>query len=205
MHRKGERPMTIGSSPLARGLPRNLTMLPIEARIIPARAGFTSVPGAHHHPHQDHPRSRGVYNEYQSPAGVYTGSSPLARGLPVDEPDARVHDRIIPARAGFTPSTHWVEGTLRDHPRSRGVYEYGGGRPLDRRWIIPARAGFTPPATSGTRSWEDHPRSRGVYRRGDTGPRGRGRIIPARAGFTFAFARLWGIAQDHPRSRGVYK
>ena len=33
---------------------------------------------------------------------VDTGSSPLARGLPVPGPDRRHEGRIIPARAGFT-------------------------------------------------------------------------------------------------------
>ena len=72
---------TSGSSPLARGL---LTIRP-DGRggggIIPARAGFTT---GHHRPgsrRRDHPRSRGVYSTPTRRGEIYTGSSPLARGL----------------------------------------------------------------------------------------------------------------------------
>ena len=197
--------MTIGSSPLARGLPRNLTMLPIEARIIPARAGFTSVPGAHHHPHQDHPRSRGVYPLHPLGGGDPPGSSPLARGL-------RIWGRA---------ST----GSSMDHPRSRGVYatsdqrypQLGGSSPLAR--------GLPPRGYGPARAREDHPRSRGVYfclrtavgHRTGSSPLARGLqvgvrvihfgawIIPARAGFTAARSSPPPPRWDHPRSRGVYR
>ena len=91
------------------------------------------------------------------------GSSPLARGL-------------LPAGTDFG-------ATVKDHPRSRGVYattnEAGGGvhgsSPLARGLqlipacelalvrIIPARAGFTVLAVEGHDLAQDHPRSRGVY------------------------------------------
>ena len=72
----------LGSSPLARGLPTTLAQPLTSPRIIPARAGFTSlvlVTG----------RSGG-------------GSSPLARGLPPSTHAATARTGIIPARAGFT-------------------------------------------------------------------------------------------------------
>ncbi len=50
------------------------------------------------------------------------GSSPLARGLLMSKHVHEYEDRIIPARAGFTPSCLASEARLRDHPRSRGVY-----------------------------------------------------------------------------------
>ena len=112
------------------------------------------------------------------------GSSPLARGLHARLHVDRAVHRIIPARAGFTGLVAGCRPPNRDHPRSRGVYDFGphwrylpsGSSPLARGLpdvllnrrlgcrIIPARAGFT--AASGTppgQSW-DHPRSRGVYR-----------------------------------------
>ena len=112
-----------------------------------------------------------------------TGSSPLARGLPVPtgrRPGAR---RIIPARAGFTVSGSGGRSGAPDHPRSRGVYSHGrvkndslrGSSPLARglrtdparrparRRIIPARAGFTRPPRRSSCPPADHPRSRGVY------------------------------------------
>ena len=91
--------------------------------------------------------------------------------------------RIIPARAGFTPSGGRSVPGPRDHPRSRGVYtpivvtsrDVAGSSPLARgllgrslrpyspAGIIPARAGFTLLAGVGAGRVRDHPRSRGVY------------------------------------------
>ena len=86
-------------------------------------------------------------------------------------------------RAGFTRGWHSAGRSLRDHPRSRGVYsrrkcgcvDQGGSSPLARGLhfmnnsanislgIIPARAGFTYYRNPGTFLLQDHPRSRGVY------------------------------------------
>ena len=112
---------------------------------------------------RDHPRSRGVYRSTRVDVRSSDGSSPLARGLRSSGPACRWGRRIIPARAGFTSRSPARSETIRDHPRSRGVYyeEYAskepkdGSSPLARglRWrlafrvasggIIPARAGFT--------------------------------------------------------------
>ena len=133
-------------------------------RIIPARAGFTSMRSNRIITPGDHPRSRGVYGYFGYEIRPAAGSSPLARGLPVGEPAGRAKRRIIPARAGFTASACARTSPSRDHPRSRGVYEIAfqmdetvsGSSPLARgllevgaasvagRGIIPARAGFTP-------------------------------------------------------------
>ena len=154
-----------------------------------------------------------------------TGSSPLARGLPLPLNCAPHH--------------------ARDHPRSRGVYpvrvsandRLHGSSPLARglpyhvsatrnfRRIIPARAGFTGPGRGPLARPEDHPRSRGVYLRAPDGaqvgdgssPLARGLpliccpahtrcgIIPARAGFTKTIPSPQNREEDHPRSRGVYE
>mgnify|MGYP000972111424 CR=1 FL=1 len=50
------------------------------------------------------------------------GSSPLARGLHGEEMYDYGPDRIIPARAGFTPPRRRTATRREDHPRSRGVY-----------------------------------------------------------------------------------
>ena len=71
----------IGSSPLARGLPAHPDARVVHGRIIPARAGFTSVAFAHRGADEDHPRSRGVYAADAAPRFLGCGSSPLARGL----------------------------------------------------------------------------------------------------------------------------
>ena len=134
---------TEGSSPLARGLHDQHKKVAIKARIIPARAGFTSCFEMWHYLNTDHPRSRGVYPPVQRDACDWPG--------------------IIPARAGFTGYSPCHYAMCRDHPRSRGVYSEQehrraavlGSSPLARglqlmclrtvhqAGIIPARAGFT--------------------------------------------------------------
>ena len=177
--------MSTGSSPLARGLPVVRGVQRDVARIIPARAGFTSGPSRDCSAELDHPRSRGVYAPVQPHRGAMAGSSPLARGLLVPEEGVPGLGRIIPARAGFTRQAVRPTRRRRDHPRSRGVYDGRedivdfphGSSPLARgllafrvsfscfRGIIPARAGFT--TCGGGYGWasRDHPRSRGVYGR----------------------------------------
>ena len=112
------------------------------------------------------------------------GSSPLARGLPVDEGlDGRVGG-IIPARAGFTHLRSRNDGRRKDHPRSRGVY------------------GMTDVAREAATG--SSPLARGLRLAGRDGHPHAG-IIPARAGFTGASKRNWRPRGDHPRSRGVYR
>ena len=152
------------------------------------------------------------------------GSSPLARGLQLDLTGRLRGDRIIPARAGFTPCEHARYPRTPDHPRSRGVYKgeflhhpvYEGSSPLARGLlclsslslrtdrIIPARAGFTWTRAMIADHLSDHPRSRGVYDVFTPGMTLGIRIIPARAGFTHPRCRHGESDQDHPRSRGVY-
>ena len=214
----------VGSSPLARGLPKRRLTLRVTDR--------------------DHPRSRGVYKPYVEIALSQPGSSPLARGLRGSCPDKLTSDRIIPARAGFTAQTCLRWTSTWDHPRSRGVYPVGirpyflarGSSPLARglllvarilalrHGIIPARAGFTADFARPNAGNMDHPRSRGVYssatvlvaKISGSSPLARGLqsyrlnadacggIIPARAGFTAGRSLAQQASQDHPRSRGVY-
>ena len=153
----------LGSSPLARGLRDGDVDGGVQARIIPARAGFTSSWTWSSHRTSDHPRSRGVYIWWCMLFVSMCGSSPLARGLRVLDVPVPVRAGIIPARAGFTRPHLAQAARRRDHPRSRGVYggeNVGGARvegssPLARGLrrrrtdaladfgIIPARAGFT--------------------------------------------------------------
>ena len=193
-----------GSSPLARGLPPEISRRHDRGGIIPARAGFTRPRGCSRSPSWDHPRSRGVYKGTEKLLTARQG--------------------IIPARAGFTASVSSVAETSRDHPRSRGVYGHdrgrmlgeGGSSPLARglprpvlsrisgRRLIPARAGFTrPPLRLGLEKRGSSPLARGlrIYWRSLIFDH---RIIPARAGFTCACRSRRQFLRDHPRSRGVY-
>ena len=152
-----------GSSPLARGLLTSTAQALIGSGIIPARAGFTDPRPPSRPSAPDHPRSRGVYSSGGTPSDWDSGSSPLARGLPLLQM--------------ICVTFAW------DHPRSRGVY-FGsdairaanvGSSPLARglrknflthfgTWgIIPARAGFTSLHQLLCPQQQDHPRSRGVY------------------------------------------
>ena len=156
--------ITLGSSPLARGLLLVTFHSHDSVGIIPARAGFTFPPAVPSSDSGDHPRSRGVYCLYASRTDLRSGSSPLARGLPLGIGDGVYNGRIIPARAGFTFQVILSATEREDHPRSRGVYS-------------PA---WNPP--SGVRG--SSPLARGLLQPERGAPRIR-RIIPARAGFTF--------------------
>ena len=117
------RVMTLGSSPLARGLQHIASLYHYPRGIIPARAGFTARGARPPTGTPDHPRSRGVYvgpgehdgvvvgiiparagftRRADHPRRAPHGSSPLARGLPRERARKRQEWRIIPARAGFT-------------------------------------------------------------------------------------------------------
>ena len=215
---------TGGSSPLARGLRSRGCSLPSNNRIIPARAGFTASSSSSVASVSDHPRSRGVYDIEALLTPRVAGSSPLARGLLVQQPLPESPGRIIPARAGFTMCPSVWECAPTDHPRSRGVYDDVFATQYEHVGIIPARAGFTEVPARRRCFHPDHPRSRGVYdlNAGNVVPlqgssplaRGllvpflpgasRPRIIPARAGFTRTRASPPSTESDHPRSRGVY-
>ena len=101
-----QQPVQHGSSPLARGLPAAGIRHEYHGWIIPARAGFTDYFVAAEPEIEDHPRSRGVYACHASFAGLTAGSSPLARGLRGRGAFQEPKHRIIPARAGFTGSSH---------------------------------------------------------------------------------------------------
>ena len=111
-----------GSSPLARGLLIGRVRGLPRRRIIPARAGFTSLSPPRRWKGRDHPRSRGVYHKMAGTFEGFIGSSPLARGLPARDRLRAAHGRIIPARAGFTTDPTPTAHASKDHPRSRGVY-----------------------------------------------------------------------------------
>ena len=216
---------SVGSSPLARGLRHGWISMGGVVGIIPARAGFTAggPPGAGGP--GDHPRSRGVYLGLKSAWTARPGSSPLARGLLTLALQRHARVRIIPARAGFTHRGPRGPLAGEDHPRSRGVYEWGlptpravaGSSPLARglhpsasgdlagSGIIPARAGFTMSRPDLRSQATDHPRSRGVYLRPNLS-----RYLPAgssplaRGLRCTASTSPWNV-WDHPRSRGVYR
>ena len=134
---------SLGSSPHARGLPRRQRHVGDRTGIIPARAGFTSWSSSSFSVVGDHPRTRGVYPYRTLISCGVRGSSPHARGLPPLPRHARVHGRIIPARAGFTVSCQTCSASARgSSPHARGL-RVPGVVVVGAGGIIPARAGFT--------------------------------------------------------------
>ncbi len=152
-----------GSSPLARGTPKDAGDRLSLNGLIPARAGNTrpstrylGAPGAH-------PRSRGEHPRRWRSRRLNLGSSPLARGTLINVGKRNGQTGLIPARAGNTLTPESCHSAPGAHPRSRGehrlplntVYEDMGSSPLARGtrllWffdcgglgLIPARAGNT--------------------------------------------------------------
>ena len=151
----------LGSSPLARGKRKG-------------RRRPSSTPWAH-------PRSRGENSGCCGPPHVPRGSSPLARGKQSNVRDGHRLPRLIPARAGKTPSIRCTVNPFSAHPRSRGENT--------RRLIVS-------PRPSGS-----SPLARGKLRAVD-GRAGSVGLIPARAGKTGYDAQWRVVRAAHPRSRG---
>ena len=128
------------------------------------------------------PLARGLLEQVAA-AGGTGGSSPLARGLRRRRRLTYSTRRIIPARAGFTPTRRSPCRRSLDHPRSRGVYILCSAS-LSGLWgSSPLARGL--PVGNAAQGFEEG-------------------IIPARAGFTAAPWPPWPGRWDHPRSRGVY-
>ena len=172
-----------GSSPLSRGIHLDQSLIQALHRIIPALAGNTMAWINKGPFPRDHPRSRGEYFLLLVVGFFLDGSSPLSRGIHLDQSLIQALHRIIPALAGNTyfqrrDTLHWG-----DHPRSRGEYVFG--QMLDA-------------AVLGS-----SPLSRGILPQLEVIKHGVG-IIPALAGNTASWARASNRRQDHPRSRGEY-
>ena len=156
-----------GSSPLARGLPRPEDRGLGTPGIIPARAGFTAAGSSGCPPTGDHPRSRGVYLD-EAPLPLHDeGSSPLARGLRSHLRIVPDKDRIIPARAGFTPPRNSPRKSLPDHPRSRGVYRHRSRRRPLNTGSSPLARGLQRICPDMTGRSGSSPLARGLHNDGD--------------------------------------
>ena len=117
-----------GSSPLARGTPTATAARIVTSRFIPARAGNTTCSGSAPSAMSVHPRSRGEHCTTGTGGRSASGSSPLARGTPLDGLPGWALPRFIPARAGNTPAALHSHRSPPVHPRSRGEHP-ASGRP----------------------------------------------------------------------------
>ena len=171
-----------GSSPLVRGQRIWPLCFAAASRIIPARAGPTTIFLSLISIPSDHPRSCGANVRPPIRLVSLCGSSPLVRGQRWRARSCCRFVRIIPARAGPTGTGPRKPETTSDHPRSCGAnipFSRGGspisgssplvrgqralcGKPIDLTRIIPARAGPTPVAEPVPRRLSDHPRSCGA-------------------------------------------
>ena len=175
---------SLGSSPLARGTRGCGFLSSTPRRLIPARAGNTNLGNLLGLPVAAHPRSRGEHLCPNFTPRFRPGSSPLARGTPVNSPAFYAVKRLIPARAGNTHRYPAPSDSCPAHPRSRG--EHGilrlrrllvcGSSPLARGTLFAPFGGDT-----------------------------RGRLIPARAGNTVNDTCVSTLPTAHPRSRGEHK
>ena len=212
-----------GSSPLVRGQLGFERGLPAFGRIIPARAGPTTVDLLDARGKADHPRSCGANNGSMNSGVKSSGSSPLVRGQPAAVFGQIVGDRSIPARAGPTRAKSARIPIPSDHPRSCGANRFVRASFFYHSRIIPARAGPTYRSRPSSPRPSDHPRSCGAnhlqrfrllcalgssplvrgQRTGQSAFQRCVRIIPARAGPTVTQVDMDGVWPDHPRSCGA--
>ncbi len=109
-----------GSSPHARGTRGSPSGIPARGRFIPACAGDTYRLDPQSRPPPVHPRMRGGHSVAAIQVARHVGSSPHARGTPIDREDGNPLARFIPACAGDTWSKLCTSPRTPVHPRMRG-------------------------------------------------------------------------------------
>ena len=114
----------LGSSPLARGTPSPKCSTFWKSGLIPARAGNTYEGWTFWQLLRAHPRSRGEHLRDFTAQPLDKGSSPLARGTPLEPGWGELFLGLIPARAGNTKPHYQRHRYYRAHPRSRGEHQY---------------------------------------------------------------------------------
>ena len=152
-----------GSSPQARGTPLGPKDGIRRGRFIPAGAGNTGGSGGNVTTLPVHPRRRGEHFCILLSSQRAVGSSPQARGTPIERRAPVTDERFIPAGAGNT-AIPTKRTTMRSvHPRRRGEHpprsvgqNFGGGSSPQ------ARGTPNPTADWGTVT-QVHPRRRGEH------------------------------------------
>ena len=130
-----------GSSPHARGTPKEVRDYAVNKRFIPACAGNAAWRTLPPHGPSVHPRMRGERAKGLFPGAAKTGSSPHARGtLRFGQPHA-CGQRFIPACAGNAHRERREREHHAVHPRMRGERARRGARRGVGRRFIPACAG----------------------------------------------------------------
>ena len=172
-----------GSSPRARGARVARPPADQHRGIIPACAGSTPRRAGRSVSWRDHPRVRGEHALSRWRGSGIGGSSPRARGAPLQRPPLTRGRGIIPACAGSTRRVRRFPHQAGDHPRVRGEH------------LLRRLRGDAPRGSS--------PRARGALDRGTRRAPSPG-IIPACAGSTGSPGGPGPARGDHPRVRGEH-
>ena len=153
----------MGSSPPARGTSQGSHRWHEMVRLIPARAGNTTIISPPLRHHKAHPRSRGEHENLARGAVRAHGSSPLARGTWRRARRQCTFRRLIPARAGNIGffGCGGVVGSG-SSPLARGPPSKANHH-VSRDGLIPARAGSTFLDHQEPPSCPAHPRSSGEH------------------------------------------
>ena len=109
-----------GSSPHARGTPRDRRLHLRVNRFIPACAGNAFCAEVVHRLRPVHPRMRGERQTVIDEIMSYCGSSPHARGTLTPTEENQLRERFIPACAGNAGGCSSAEPESSVHPRMRG-------------------------------------------------------------------------------------
>ena len=211
-----------GSSPRVRGKRRARSRSSRCTRLIPARAGKTTMMATIRTRRPAHPRACGENLRLVGDTHQRRGSSPRVRGKRRNSAGLQHSPGLIPARAGKTVFRPRLNGLRAgSSPRVRGKLMSFHLSPSKRR-LIPARAGKTRVDDEEAGAWTAHPRACGenahaihtLKARDGSSPRVRGkprpasrggrrkRLIPARAGKTPRSTTISCPAAAHPRACG---
>ena len=170
-----------GSSPRVRGKQLGVEDGRERRGLIPARAGKTTPRPASRRSPTAHPRACGENSSMVQRFPSHLGSSPRVRGKPVGRHRGEIGVRLIPARAGKTPSMRLPSYEPPAHPRACG----------ENVWTA-----FHTPTAAGS-----SPRVRGKHNerhRQQPAPR----LIPACAGKTAYLTLSVLTVPAHPRVCG---
>ncbi len=133
--------VTGGLSPLARGTPRVVPVVPGSVRFIPAGAGNTEATVWGGYAISVYPRWRGEHFVFTNSFHHSPGLSPLARGTHADPDCNHGQRRFIPAGAGNTSAARIPINIFAVYPRWRGEHYCYQPRHLDRTGLSPLARG----------------------------------------------------------------
>ena len=112
----------LGSSPRMRGAPCCPGGDSQAQGIIPADAGSTLFSWMYWTPNTDHPRGCGEHSSMMICVYAQLGSSPRMRGAHSLTSGHLLTRGIIPADAGSTCGSAWIDSPVSDHPRGCGEH-----------------------------------------------------------------------------------